>query len=376
MGCMRLPGRLAKPDLAEADRLIMEAIGAGINFFDTAYIYPGSENALGYVLDKNKVREKVYIGTKLPLFRCHSYTDFEKHLAKQLERLKTDYVDYYFMHSVSKPQDWQRLVDMGILKWLAEKRGNGQIRQVGFSYHGNAEDFPILIDAHDWDFCMIQYNYVNVNYQAGEAGLKYAHSKGVPVFVMEPLLGGQLSHGLPSEAKELFEKATPGTSPASWALRWLWSQPEVTMVLSGMNKSEQIHENATLSETSQMTDAELKTVAHVANIFAKEYKIPCTGCNYCLPLCPKKINIPDSFMAYNASYSIGRMTGFHQYATTTGGLSKTFSVHDCTGCAACEKICPQGIEIVRQIGLVKKRMEPWWYRAAMSLARKVMAGRR
>ena len=374
MGCMRLPGTFGNVDIAKADALIMEAIALGVNFFDTAYLYPGSEVALGTVLHKNKVRDKVYIATKLPLFKCRVYEDFDKYFNIQLERLKTHYIDYYFMHNMTKIEEWERLCGLGIEKWLVEKREQGKIKHIGFSFHGTRDAFVTLLDAYNWDFCMIQYNYVNVNYQAGEHGLKYAHSKGIPVFIMEPLLGGMLAKDLPEAAARLFREHSPNTSPASWALKWLWNQPEVTLVLSGMSEIAQLTENAALAASSQaggMTETELEVISKVAEAFSASYKIPCTGCNYCLP-CPVKINIPDSFLAYNASYAISRFTGIQSYATTSGGFTKAFSVRDCTGCKKCEKLCPQEIAIVDKLKDVGKRMEPWWYRAIMGIARRVM----
>jgi len=374
MGCMRLPGTLGNVDMPKAEALILEAIALGVNFFDTAYLYPGSEAALGTVLHKNNVRDKVYIATKLPLFKCHAYEDFDKFFNIQLQRLKTDYVDYYFMHNMTKPEDWERLCGLGIEKWLAEKREQGKIKHVGFSFHGARDAFTTLIDAYDWDFCMMQYNYINVNYQAGASGLKYAYSKGIPVFIMEPLLGGRLAKDLPGAAVKLFKEHSPNATPASWALKWLWNQPEVTMVLSGMSEMGQLTENVALATTSPvggMTESELEVVGKVAEAFSASYKIPCTGCNYCLP-CPVKINIPDSFLAYNASYAISRFTGIQNYATTSGGFTKAFSVHDCTKCGKCEKLCPQEIAIVDRLKDVAKRMEPWWYRAILGIARRVM----
>ena len=374
-GCMRL-GSMGKIDLQKAETVIMEAIGAGVNFFDTAYIYPGSEVALGTVLSKNDVREKVYVSTKLPLFKCHNYDDFEDFFQEQLQRLKTTYIDYYFMHNISKLSDWERLCGLGIEKWIEEKKAKGEIKQVGFSFHGAKDEFIKLIDAYDWDFCMIQYNYINTHFQAGTEGLKYAHAKGLPVFIMEPLLGGRLAKDLPKKALEVMEQGRAGSTPASWALRWIWNQPEVTLLLSGMNESSQVSENTALAEQAQigcMSAEELNVVEQISEIFSASYKIPCTGCNYCLP-CPKNINIPDSFMAYNASYSISRLTGMQQYITTTGGLNSkaSFSVADCIECGKCEKDCPQNIAIIKRLQDVQKRLEPLWYRAAMVVARRAM----
>ena len=373
-GCMRLPHTAGRIDPQKAGRLIMEAISKGVNFFDTAYLYPGSEAALGSVLDKNKARDQVYISTKLPLFKCHKYEDFDRIFDEQLTRLKTNRIDYYFMHNISKFSDWERLRGLGIEKWIKEKKALGQIKQAGFSFHGARNDFIKLIDAYDWDFCMIQYNYININFQAGAPGLKYAHSKGLPVFIMEPLLGGRLAKDLPKEAVKLLARKNPEASPASWALRWVWDQPEVTMLLSGMNEAAQVSENIELAGQSQignMSEEELDVISQASEIFSAAYKIPCTACNYCLP-CPKNINIPDSFAAYNASYSISRFTGIQQYATTTGGFSPSFSVSDCIKCGKCEERCPQNIAIIKRLSDVRKRMEPFWYRAAMAIARKVL----
>ena len=373
-GCMRLPGTAGRIDLQKSEVVIMDAINKGVNFFDTAYIYPGSEAALGRVLDKNKVRDKVYIATKLPLTKCHSYADFDRIFNIQLERLKTTYIDYYFMHNISTYADWTRMCDLGIVPWIQEKKAQRKIKQVGFSFHGIRDAFIALIDAYDWDFCMIQYNYINTHFQAGATGLKYAYAKDIPVFIMEPLLGGRLANDLPGKAVKLLKQHDPDATPAAWALRWLWTQPEVTLLLSGMNTSDQVSENSMLAKQSQvgcMTEEELAVICQVADVFSASYKIPCTGCNYCLP-CPQQINIPDSFMAYNASYAISRFTGMQQYGTTIGGFNPAFSVADCTMCGKCEKQCPQNIAIMERLKDVRKRMEPFWFRAGMAIARRVM----
>ena len=368
LGCMRLPSSAAK-----SEAVIMKAYNAGINFFDTAYLYPNSEAALGNALHKNGIREKVYIATKLPKIKCHSYDDFDKYFNIQLERLKTDYIDYYFMHNISRLEDWEHLVELGIEKWISEKKAEGKIKQLGFSFHGARDVFTKMINAYDWDFCMIQYNYINTHYQAGQDGLKYAYGKGIPVFVMEPLLGGSLVNGLPDKAVKLLKQHKPETSPASWALRWLWNQPEVTMVLSGMNDVSQIEENTLLAKTlpGSMSSEELKIIDQVIAIFSESYKIPCTGCNYCLP-CPANINIPNCFAAYNTSYAIGYIAGMTQYATGTSVFTdKPMSILHCTKCGKCEKACPQDIKIVKCLVDVRKRMEPFWYRWVMAVARKV-----
>ena len=374
-GCMRLPGAMGRIDLQKSEALIMDAISKGVNFFDTAYLYPGSEAALGSVLDKNKLRAQVYVATKLPLFKCHSADDFDRLFGEQLKRLKTTYIDYYFMHNICTFADWQRLCGLGIEQWIADKKAAGQIKQAGFSFHGAREDFFKVTDAYDWDFCMIQYNYINTHFQAGAAGLRYASAKGMPVFIMEPLLGGRLVKDLPEKAVTLLKQNSPEVSPAAWALRWVWNQPEVTLLLSGMSEPAQVAENTALAAQSKaggMTAEELAVIAQVADVFSASYKIPCTGCNYCLP-CPKNINIPDSFMAYNASYSIGRVAGLKQYATTTGGFTPSFSAANCIQCGKCEARCPQHIAIAARLSDVRKRLEPFWYRVALAMVRKVMS---
>ncbi|MCL2014947.1 MAG: aldo/keto reductase [Defluviitaleaceae bacterium] len=379
MGVMRLPATLGKVDLQKADEVIMAAINSGINYFDTAYIYPGSEVALGHVLDKNKAREKVYIATKLPVFLCQKREDFDKYFNTQLERLKTDYIDYYMLHMLCNQADFDRLRDLGVLQWAEEKRQQGKIKQFGFSFHGASGDFVSIVDSYDWHFCMIQYNYVNINYQAGQSGLKHAHGKGLSVFIMEPLLGGRLANALPEKAVKLMKESNAAATPASWALRWLWNQPEVTLVLSGMNQVEQITENVTLAtqtETNSMTAAELAVIDQVIQVFAESYKIPCTGCNYCLP-CPVNINIPGAFAGYNSSFAMGRMVGMGQYVQSMSGTSASpSSVTKCVRCGKCEKHCPQNIKIMDRLVDVRKRMEPGLFRLGMAVFRKIVHRKR
>ncbi|MBQ4346480.1 MAG: aldo/keto reductase, partial [Oscillospiraceae bacterium] len=230
-GCMRFPQKAGGIDLRETEAEILTAFHAGVNYFDTAYIYPGSEAALGKILEQNGIRKEVFIATKMPHALIKSMEGLDKLFAEQLKRLRTDYVDYYLMHMLPDTHTWERLKQLGIEAWLRQKQASGAIRQVGFSYHGNADMFCKLVDAYDWDFCQIQYNYLDEHSQAGRRGLHYANAKGLPVIIMEPLRGGRLVNRLPEDAKKIFADYEIRHTPAQWALRWLWNQPEVTVVL-------------------------------------------------------------------------------------------------------------------------------------------------
>jgi predicted aldo/keto reductase-like oxidoreductase len=373
-GCMRFPRALGLTDRAKTEELLLSAIERGVNYLDTAYIYPESEAVLGDILHKNNLRSKVFLATKLPHQKCRATEDFERLFQEQLARLKTDHIDYYLIHNLPAIALWQRLCDLGIEDWIAEKRASGQIRWIGFSFHGEQPDFFELLDAWDWDFCQIQYNYMNANYQAGRAGLERAHEKGLAVIVMEPLLGGKLATGLPHEAIRCFEEANPSRSVASWAFRWLWNQPGVTVVLSGMNSVEQLDDNiasAASAEPGMFSAEETAVFAPVIAAFRKTYKIPCTGCNYCMP-CPSGVNIPSCFAAYNASYVAGLIPAMTIYINSGAAnhSDRNYFGKNCVQCGACEKKCPQHIEIMESLKNVNRRMEPFWFGALLWMVRK------
>ena len=223
-GCMRFTSKGMKLDFEKAEKEIMEAYASGINYFDTAYIYPGSEELLGKVFEKHKIRDKVFIATKLPHYMIKSKEDIDAHFNEELKRLRTDHIDYYLMHMLTDVKSWERLKEFGIEDWIKDKKKSGQIRQIGFSYHGNSDMFCKLIDSYDWDICLIQYNYLDENSQAGKTGLHYAAKKGIPVNIMEPLRGGRLVNQLPEKAIKLFENYDKKMTPAEWSFRWLWNQ--------------------------------------------------------------------------------------------------------------------------------------------------------
>ena len=369
-GCMRFQRNLAQIDYKKAEKLIVDAVEAGINYFDTAYLYFGSEEVLGRALQENDLREKVYIASKLPLMMCRTESDLDRLFDSQLEKLRTDRIDYYLMHNLQEMAGWERLKALGVEDWISRKKASRQIGQIGFSFHGAAAEFLKLLDAYDWDFCQIQYNYMNENFQAGRAGLLAASAKGLPVIVMEPLLGGKLAAGLPKKAEALFRERGEG-SPASWALKWLWDQPEVTVVLSGMNSPEQLAENLNTAESSSagmLGEDERKLFKNVEAAFSESYKIPCTGCNYCMP-CPRNVNIPACFTAYNTSFASGFVAGMTMYIQEFSKRGASL----CVKCGKCEKLCPQHIQIIAGLGVVHSRLEPLWLRPGMALFRAVQS---
>ena len=365
-GCMRFRRSGAGIDMAEAEREILAAIESGVNYFDTAYIYPGSEAAVGEILAKNGVREKVKIATKLPHYLIKSREGMERLFNEQLKRLKTDYIDYYLMHMLTDAATWEKLKKLGVLEFLEEKKKSGAIRQIGFSYHGNADMFCKLVDAYDWDFCQIQYNYLDENSQAGRRGLQYAHSKGMPVVSMEPLRGGKLVNRLPQDALNAFAEHSISRTPAQWAFRWLWDQKEVTCVLSGMNSMEMLAENvqtASEAEIGELGEQEFAMFARVVKAINAKLKVGCTGCGYCMP-CPKGVDIPGAFAAYNRMASEGKFAGLKEHFMCSAVRQDSTAASLCVGCGKCESHCPQNIPIREQLKNVKKDLEGPLYKTA------------
>lgn len=371
-GCMRFPKKGNSFDMVEVEKEIMYAIEQGVNYFDTAYIYSGSEEALGTVLAKNNCREKVKIATKLPHYLVKKEEDLEKYFAEQLKRLKTDYVDYYLMHMLPDVNVWNKLIGLGILDWLKEKKESGQIKHVGFSYHGNTITFLELLDAYDWEFCQIQYNYMDEHSQAGKKGLQAAAAKNIPVVIMEPLRGGGLVNNLPKKVEDIFAKTPMKRSAAEWALRWLWNQKEVSVVLSGMNSSAMVEENIRIAsevQVGELTTENMEMFEQVKEAFNEKIKVGCTGCSYCMP-CPFGVDIPGSFRCYNVSYTDGFMKGFMEYLMCTTMRNKQSNASLCKECGACEKHCPQNIPIRAKLKNVKRRFENPIFKVAKAYIKK------
>ena len=378
-GCMRFPRKNGRIDEGRTERQILSAIEKGVNYFDTAYIYPGSEAVLGRVLSKTD-RTKVKIATKVPPYLVHSKKDMEKTLKTQLERLHTDYIDYYLVHSLQDYHSWQKAKEMGMPEFLEEMKKQGVIRQIGFSYHGDKEDFKRLVDDYPWDFCQIQYNYIDENSQAGRDGLKYAYSKGLGVVIMEPLRGGSLVGRMPEQIKKVWDRADVKRSYADWALRWLWDQPEVSVVLSGMNDEAQVEENVRVaSETgiNGLAQKELELYEEVKKAFFSIMKVGCTGCNYCQP-CPKGVNIPMCFDYYNSRHLFKERMQIFKYLGFTSGLTGggKSCASLCVDCGKCEKVCPQHLPIRKHLKEVAREMEPGWTKPVFWLAGKYLSRRR
>jgi predicted aldo/keto reductase-like oxidoreductase len=304
--------------------------------------------------------------------------DFDKFFDQELERLRTNYIDYYLMHMITDMDQWAKFKSWGIEEWIANKKRAGHIRQIGFSYHGSQNEFLKVIDDYDWEMCQIQYNYSDENFQAGVTGLRRAAEK-MPVMIMEPLLGGKLVTGLPKEAVKIYKNAAPGLSPAAWGLNWVWNQSEVTLLLSGMNDMAQLEENLRLADAARpgmFGEKELGVIGRALEVINRNYRIRCTGCNYCMP-CPRGVNIPGCFAGYNASFSIGFVEGMKQFITSTGlTAQRSSSPSLCVECGKCETQCPQRLPIMKNLAQVRRRMEPFWAKFIGACARAFLGVKR
>lgn len=372
-GCMRFRKKGTGIDYEKAEKEVLLAIEQGVNYFDTAYIYPGSEECLGRILENNKCRDQVYIATKLPQYIIRSSAAIDKIFREELSRLRTDHIDYYLMHMFTDYAEWEHLKGLGIEQWIARQKAEGRIRQIGFSYHGETEMFLKILAAYDWDFCQIQYNYLDEHTQAGRKGLQAAAKKGIPVIIMEPLRGGKLVD-LPDQAKNVLARDSKGYTPAELGLRWLWDQPEVTCVLSGMNSAEMIHENiriASEAEPGQLTPEDMQIVEQIKQIIREREKVGCTGCRYCMP-CPKGVDIPGNFYYYNLMYMEKKSSVRLEFAQNMGLRKEPGFASQCVGCGLCEKHCPQHIKIREKLKEADRGLRPLPYKIGIHAARKII----
>ena len=373
-GCMRFARKGNGIDMEKAEEQIMAAFRAGVNYYDTAFIYPGSEAAIGEIFERNQIRDKIHIATKLPQYMIKDRSGLDKYFNEELSRLRTSYIDYYLMHHLTDLPMWEKLKDVGILDWIKEKKAAGAIRNIGFSYHGNTDNFQKILNDYDWDFCQIQYNYLDEVSQAGVDGLRAAAAKGIPVVIMEPLRGGKLVNMLPAGAKKVMQESGRGWSPAEWAFRWLYNQPEVTVVLSGMNSLQMVEENcrtASEAEPGHLTEADFEVLEKVKKIIREREKVGCTGCRYCMP-CPKGVDIPGIFRCYNAMFTESKSLGRFQFAQTVGLTKEPAFATQCVQCGKCEQHCPQGLPIREKLKEADKALRPLHYRLAIHFVRAFM----
>ena len=348
MGAMRLPetedGQINEP---EAIDIIRSAIDAGVNYVDTAFGYHNgkSEGLVGKAL-KDGYREKVLLADKMPIWLAKDEDHMKEMFRTQLERLDTDYIDMYLVHSVNKP-NWKRIKKLNLMPFLEEMKAAGKIKHIGFSFHDSYELFEEVLDSYPWEFCQIQLNYMDKDIQAGVKGLKLAAEKGLSVIIMEPLKGGKLTTGIPPTVQELWNNAPVKRTPAEWGFKWLANMPEVTLILSGMSSREQLQQNiATVSaaDLNVLSDEERELIDKVSDEYNRLIKYSCTGCEYCLP-CPQKLKIPDLIDTLNEwnIYGQNPATKMEYIEWVPEGRHAS----DCISCKACEKKCPQGLPIAQ-----------------------------
>jgi predicted aldo/keto reductase-like oxidoreductase len=359
-GAMRLPTKDGTIDEAEATHMLRYSIDNGVNYVDTAYPYHAgeSERVVGRAL-AGGYREKVKVATKMPCWEVKSAEDFDKFLNLQLGRLGLPYVDFYLLHSLNK-DSWPKMRSLSVLEWAGKAMADGRFRHLGFSFHDGYDAFKAIIDEYDWAMCQIQYNYMDVENQAGAKGLRYAASKGIPVVVMEPLLGGKLVRP-PEPVQSMWDGAGKKRNATAWALEWLWDQSEVTTVLSGMSSMEQVKENVAIAAESRvgaLTADDRALVDKVRARYRELIVIPCTACGYCMP-CPNGVDIPGNIGTYNDGIAFDKpdssrgQYGWWKYAYE---VQKNFD-HDvravcCTQCGECEGKCPQSIPISKWMPVI------------------------
>jgi len=348
-GCMRLPLSGPKPtdiDEEKSIAMIRHSIDSGVNYIDTAYPYHGGQSELLVAKAlKNGYRDKVYLATKFPTWLQKDASDFDRFLDEQLKKLETDHIDMYLLHGLDAGR-WERLKTLGVFDALARYKASGRVKHIGFSFHDKPEAFTKIIDEYDhWEFCQVQFNYMDEHEQAGIEGIEYAASKGIAVIVMEPIRGGGLSKTPPDVVQKLWDSAPVSRTPAEWALRWVWNHPQVSLLLSGMSAPEQVEENlkvADSAEAGSLTDEELALFPKVRDAYKSLSKVGCTGCEYCMP-CQFGVNIPRNFALYNDAFIYDDING-KSFTYKTFFTDKE-RASNCQECGQCETVCPQKLPI-------------------------------
>ena len=353
MGCMRFPQTRDEQgkeviDEEEATRMIRHAIDEGVNYFDTAYAYPGSEEVLGRAL-KGGYREKVMIATKCPMYEIRDYSDYHRVFSESLRRLDTGYVDVYLFHCLDR-QVWEKVKSTNGLAFMEEMKKQGKIRAIGFSFHAEHELFREIIDAYPWDICLMQLNILDRDHQAGVRGLEYAGQKGIPVVIMEPMKGGLLGGEPPKAVAELLDSYHEKRSLVEWSFRWLYNRKEIKVVLSGVSSMDQLKDNIRIfneAGAGVLSPSDDELLKRVKDIYSGLVRVGCTGCGYCMP-CPNNVNIPEIFKVYNDS-ALSPWTEFGRVFYDLVAVSSGRDASKCTGCRRCEKRCPQGIPIASRL---------------------------
>ena len=360
-GCMRFPKTVTgKIDRKLASKQIKLAIDNGVNYIDTAYPYHlgESESFLGEEILSTPYREKVYIASKLPCFLIRKSGVFQNIFDKQIAKLQVDYIDFYMLHALTGSL-WDKMVSFGVMEFLDNLKIDGKIKNVGFSFHGNHDDFIRIVDSYQWDFCQVQYNLLDVNFQAGEKGIEYAAKKGLGVFIMEPLRGGTLVTKIPKSVQKIWNEAEVKRSPADWALRWILNNENVHVVLSGMNETSHITENITAvsdAYANSLSKKEMSIIDAVKEEYNRLLQVKCTECGYCMP-CPAKIEIPAAFHAVNNLHFTKSVMEIFGYFSIAGFKEKPNWTSDCIDCGKCEKACPQNIQIRQEFSKVQTYIE-------------------
>jgi uncharacterized protein len=358
-GAMRLPlrGDESQVDEGAAVEMIRWAIDHGVNYVDTAYVYHGGngEAVVGRAL-RDGYRDRVHLATKLPIWSVQRLDDCDRIFDEQLARLQTDHIDFYLLHCLQK-RSWHAMRDLGVLDWAERQQAAGRIQHFGFSFHDSYEALVEIVDAYDWSFCQIQYNFVNQEVQAGTKGLRYAAARGLGVIVMEPLFGGTLADPPPT-VRRIWEAAEPPSRPVDLALRWVWDQPEVSLVLSGMSTLDQVRENVAIASRAKagtLTAAEHELLARVRDEYQRLAPIPCTRCGYCLP-CPSGVRIPLNFELYNQAtvyQGSSRLLCRNLYLN----LPESERATACDECRTCEDRCPQHLAIPELLQRVREQFD-------------------
>jgi predicted aldo/keto reductase-like oxidoreductase len=379
-GCMRLPEKGGRIDEERATRQLRYAIDRGVNYIDTAFPYHmgTSEPFVGRALGDG-YRERVFLATKLPPWKTNAPEDMERILTEQLAKLRTERIDYYLIHALNG-ESWEKMNGFGVTEFLDRAKADGRIGHAGFSFHGFLPDFKTIVDAYDWEFCQIQYNYLDEKRQAGTEGLEYAAGKGLGIIVMEGLRGGNLGKCAPPAVQAVWDEAKVKRSAAEWALRWIWNRPEVQVNLSGMNDEAHIDENLRVAGEAlpnSLTPEELALVDRAAEAYRSIMKADCTGCQYCMP-CPSGVNIPGCFGSYNNKYIFRDKRARFIYLFWCGGLvgGPTALASQCTDCGQCVPKCPQSLAIPDLLKDVAREFDGWSLKPTLWFARRMLAHKR